>query len=60
MQYQKGDLRVEMEVAREKVEREETNVVWTDSKSQLADIFTNKGVSRRNLTDILEVCKLPL
>ena len=53
-------LGVEMAVAREKVEREEIKVEWIDSKSQLAYILTKKCVSRRNLIDVLEVCKLPV
>ena len=52
-------LRVEMAVAREKVEREEIKLEWIDSNSQLADILTKKGGSKRNLIDVLEVCKLP-
>ena len=49
-----------MAVAREKVEREEIRVEWIDSKSQLADMLTKKGGSRRNYIDVLEFCKLPL
>ena len=53
-------LGVGIAVAREKIEREEIKVEWIDSKSQLADILTKKGGPRRNLIDVLEVCKLPL
>ena len=53
-------LGVEMAAATDKVEREEIKVEWIDSKSQLVYILTKKGVSRRNLIDVLEVCKLPV
>ena len=51
-------LRVDLAALREMNDNDEVNFEWVESKSQIADVLTKIGSSKRNLLQILQHCCL--
>ena len=51
-------LRVDLAALREAHENNEVHFKWVETAKQIADVFTKKGASKRNLLQILQSCCL--
>ena len=47
-------LRVDLAILKQMVAEDELKVIWTESKNQLADILTKKGVNSFKLMKVFE------
>ena len=53
-------LRIDIAVMKELVDENKLNIKWVESKSQIADVLTKKGVNTSKILNALELGSLPL